>query len=246
MLLCPDKHESQASDYCSVCGMEMQPSVPSQTASAAELGGGPCPLCHTERHPGGGIFCEECGYNFKEGASSAASLPAAVPTDGATRNAAAPASPTVSVPVSPTEAAPSPDTAPSLAAETERPSARLSRWELVAVVDPMLFGKLDLEAPEDRTERIFPLDLDEQLIGRRSARRNINPEICLNFDDGVSHRQAKILRQADGRFAVLDLGSSNGTLLNGKEIPANVLTPLAENDQLCVGRWTRMTFRPRL
>ena len=73
--------------------------------------------------------------------------------------------------------------------------------EVVAVVDPSLYVDPDpsMVLPMDEPPRTFPLDLAENLIGRRSDKRDIHPEVPLT-DPGVSHRHAKLLREPDGRL----------------------------------------------
>jgi len=51
--------------------------------------------------------------------------------------------------------------------------------------------------------------------------------------DGVSRRHAKIVDHDDGIVNVLDLGSTNGTFLNGRRVDAAVLR---EGDELKVGQ----------
>ena len=118
-------------------------------------------------------------------------------------------------------------------------------WELVAVVDPLLRGPADPDAPTHEPERIFPLPAGDQLIGRRNVRRNISADINFDNDDGVSHRHAKIVQHSDGSVTLSDLNSSNGTFLNGKEISPHVSTQLSAGDQIGLGRWTRLTIRTR-
>ena len=195
----------------------------SPTPAAAALSGQPvatslgsgelCPTCGTPRGPG--EFCEVCGYNFATG-----NLPVEV-------------SPTLAPPppaIIPPPAAP----APAVAAEPP------PRWELRVTVDPAV-----PDAPAGLPERIFPLLNDEITIGRRSPKRQILPDVPLDADDGVSHRHASLRRHADGTssWAVLDLGSANGTRLHDADLPPNVLTPLGADDTLRLGRWTVLTLR---
>lgn len=98
--------------------------------------------------------------------------------------------------------------------------------------------------PSDRSERLFPLDMGDHLIGRRSDSADIHPEVVIP-DPGISRRHARILRQPDGGLVLVDLGSMNGTRLNGAAVAPNVITPLAEGDQVTVGCWTRLTLRGR-
>lgn len=122
--------------------------------------------------------------------------------------------------------------------------AAIARWEARLTVDPSLNVDPDpaLPCPVGEPERVFPLDFPDNLIGRRSEKRGIFPEINVN-DPCSSHRHAKIQRQADGSFALLDVGSTNGTQLNGKEVQPNVLTPLQDGDQITLGCWTRIIIR---
>jgi pSer/pThr/pTyr-binding forkhead associated (FHA) protein len=56
---------------------------------------------------------------------------------------------------------------------------------------------------------------------------------------------AVLLAQADGSWAVLDPGSTNGTTINDDPIPirTNVPIPLADGDRIHLGAWTTITLR---
>ncbi|MBL8146678.1 MAG: FHA domain-containing protein [Anaerolineae bacterium] len=79
---------------------------------------------------------------------------------------------------------------------------------------------------------------DHMLIGRSDAERGINPEIDLTEPDGlgkgVSRRHASI-NVHDERVFIRDLGSTNGTLLNG--VPCEPLKEyrLRHGDELALG-----------
>ena len=119
-------------------------------------------------------------------------------------------------------------------------------WDVLVAVDPSLYlePEPDVPCPVNEPERRFPLDLAESLIGRRSESRGIFPEVPL-ADPGVSHRHAKIFKGLDSKIALLDVGSTNGTRINGLEIAAGAETPLADGDQITLGCWTRLTLRKR-
>ncbi len=117
-----------------------------------------------------------------------------------------------------------------------------AQWDLHAAVDLSLRRPEDPEPPDAR-ERIFPLDAADHLVGRRSDAQDIHPEVAIN-DPGISRRHLRLLRGADG-LAALDLGSMNGTRLNGAALEPNVPTPLREGDQITLGCWTRLTVRAR-
>ena len=52
-----------------------------------------------------------------------------------------------------------------------------------------------------------------------------------------------LLAAPDGSWALLDVGSANGTSLNGREIAAGDLIPLHDGDQINLGAWTTITVR---
>lgn len=56
------------------------------------------------------------------------------------------------------------------------------------------------------------------LIGRTSRKRNLHPEIACDWDGAVSHRHANIEPDTNGQAFLVDLGSTNGTMVNGKLI----------------------------
>jgi serine/threonine-protein kinase len=73
----------------------------------------------------------------------------------------------------------------------------------------VILGTNELESPQ------YPIEKDENLVGRRDPMSNIFPEVDLSkFDPQtkISRRHAKIRREGN-KFLVEDLGSSNGTIL---------------------------------
>ena len=99
--------------------------------------------------------------------------------------------------------------------------------------------------PADLTERQFPLAGKHVRIGRRSAARDLQPEIDLAgppADPGISRLHAVLIAAPDGSWSLLDSGSANGTLLNGREITHGDLVPLREGDRINLGAWTAITI----
>ena len=195
-----------------------------------------CPSCGIERKPGA-RFCETCRYDFKSQA-------------GATPGAASSPPVAVSAPTSSSstqeETGLDAVSAPVIAGPSATPAARY--WEALVSVDPTLDVEPDpaTPCPTDAPERAFPLDLPENLIGRRSTTRGILPSITLN-DPGVSHRHLMVYRNPDASLTISDLGSSNGTFLNGSDarLEPGVKTAVVDGDHVELGRWTRITFRGR-
>ncbi len=127
-------------------------------------------------------------------------------------------------------------------------------WEAVTAADRAQFDRNapdGLTFPSTYSERRFPLSTDAVRIGRGRQRPGVPPpEIDLSAtpeDPGISHMHAVLRRQADGSYAVLDLGSTNGTLLNDDPSPlaAGVEASLADGDVIRLGAWTTVTVRRR-
>jgi pSer/pThr/pTyr-binding forkhead associated (FHA) protein len=99
--------------------------------------------------------------------------------------------------------------------------------------------------PDHCPERRFRLSGTEVRIGRRSASRRIEPEIDLAdppADRGLSRLHAKLIGGPDGSWSVVDLGSPNGTLVNGSEILPGEAVPLRDGDRINLGAWTMITI----
>jgi len=99
--------------------------------------------------------------------------------------------------------------------------------------------------PVYSNERRFRLTGSQMRIGRRSATRDLELEIDLAgppTDPGISRLHAVLIAAPDGTWAVLDPGSANGTLVNGRKIPIGDLVPLHDGDRLHLGAWTVLTM----
>lgn len=234
-VVCPAGHTSQADDYCDVCGMPIDassgaapagalppaPDAPADAATGtAAVGGQPCPHCGTP-NAADALFCENCGYDYTTGSRPG---PAAA---GATGDAA-------ETPVPAASAAPG-----------------TFEWVVELWIDPAWFDAQDSpdSLPSPGLPEVLPLRASSLLIGRRSASRNINPEIDCGADSGVSRRQAQLT--TDGRrWFVEDLDSANGTFV-GPASGALPTDPIAvgtkheldADDRIYVGAWTRLVIR---
>ena len=247
---CPKGHISTDPDYCSECGARIgQPTVPSvpPAPGAASPGVEVCPDCMTPRTPGA-RFCEVCRYEFDTGKPGAqVSPPAADPVLQNTSSDVASSPSAINAPAAASAATPAQATpAVTKPADSIPVSAPAQRLNVVVITDPSLVEDEEerKQCPQGEPELIFPLDLDENLVGRRSDANKIFPEIDIR-DPGVSHRHLKILRQADGSFVALELGSANGTTLNGAALKPGLPTPIAAGDELLVGLWTRLRIQGR-
>jgi pSer/pThr/pTyr-binding forkhead associated (FHA) protein len=81
---------------------------------------------------------------------------------------------------------------------------------------------------------------DEANVGRTDVAQSWHPELDVipygggAPDLGVSRHQARIVHQ-DGSFAVIDMGSTNGTYVNGRVASYNQPVPLHDGDTLSFG-----------
>jgi len=80
----------------------------------------------------------------------------------------------------------------------------------------------------------------EVTLGRYSEGQPIVPDIDLTpykaYESGVSRMHAS-LRVDDDQLMVIDLGSANGTRINGMKITSNVPYPARHGDILTLGRF---------
>ncbi|MGH3217606.1 MAG: FHA domain-containing protein [Streptosporangiaceae bacterium] len=94
--------------------------------------------------------------------------------------------------------------------------------------------------PVYSNERRFPLVGIQMRVGRRSVTDGFKPEIDL-ADPGVSRLHVVLIATPDGTWGVLDPGSTNGTLLNGRRIAIGTPVPLQDGDRINLGAWTVIT-----
>jgi len=252
MAICPNGHDSLTDDFCEACGARIAPAGnPEDT----------CPWCG---NPSPGQFCGHCGFRVRRPFPSEpqpapvppAPVPPASPEPAAAISwSAVPASPTI--PASPIIPAPDSHSGPVQAAPPTAPLPTFTpaTWSVVVTSDRTYYDQMqadrtrtgrDLPFPADGAEQRFPLTGKQVRIGRRSAARGVEPEIDLSgplADPGISRLHALLLPAPDGSWAVLDPGSANGTLLNGREIAPGDLIPLGDGDRINLGAWTALTVR---
>jgi pSer/pThr/pTyr-binding forkhead associated (FHA) protein len=215
MPTCVEGHVSAADDYCDVCGSPIGTSAAQSTPSpGAEAKA--CPAC---KAPVSGRFCESCGH------------------DSALPQPALPEPPT-----------PDPVPPPQPAS-----GALPVVWTAVVAADREFYERVlarggpdTVEFPQFFPERRISLHTTTTLIGRHNHDQGIEPEIDLGIhpvDRGVSTQHA-VLRIRDSGLTVTDLGSTNGTSLNGSDdlLANGEETPLTDGDRIHVGAWTTITI----
>ena len=125
-----------------------------------------------------------------------------------------------------------------------------SRWVAEVVVDQAryrLTGPHREPCPIGLPTSRIDLEGAEVTIGRRGS-RDLRVDIDLGEltgDRAVSHHHARLVRTGRGRYDLIDVGSRNGTRLNGAgaPIPPNTRVELGNGDRIHVGGWTTIIIR---
>jgi CRP-like cAMP-binding protein len=92
---------------------------------------------------------------------------------------------------------------------------------------------------------VFPIFKSDALIGRFDSVTGMRPEIDLTSEDqsrNISRRHARIVIKDGAFFVAEEIGTMNGTFLNGKKLANGVLTPIADGDEFVLCRLP-LTFK---
>ena len=216
MPTCVEGHQSTATDYCDVCGAAIAGSAAPPVAGTAV----PLPppasestACQACGMPVVGRFCESCGHDT---------------------------------------ALPAPPPPPPGAVAPEPVAVSTTEWTAVVAADREFHQRVlkrdgpdTVDFPDYFPSRRIGLRSGTSLIGRGKPEQGIVPEIDLSIrpsDRGVSSQHA-VLRVSETGLTVTDIGSTNGTTLNGSEdlLTPDVEVPLADGDRIHVGAWTTIT-----
>jgi hypothetical protein len=124
-----------------------------------------------------------------------------------------------------------------------------SAWAITVGPDRDYFARTAPEGlafPDGESAQTIALDGARVRIGRRRPPGEDALEIELR-DPAVSRLHATLVNAADGSWAVVDEGSSNGTTINAHADPIapHVEVPLSDGDRIHVGAWTTITLALR-
>jgi hypothetical protein len=230
MKTCPKGHNSTEADFCSECGAkiiglglaELSSNSLNTPVASRSVSTQTCPDCSTPHEADSGNFCEICGYNFLTGTQGGDPLSNFPPSVKSTN----------SIFTAPTQR-------PTPAVTAIDPPLEQLKWELTISIDPSL-ATPDSPTPPTLAPITIKLNLGNNLIGRTSQARAIYPEIPLDLDDAVSSRHAILTLHADSTLVLRDIGSSNGTMVNGKEVAIMADISISSGDEIALGHWTKI------
>jgi CRP-like cAMP-binding protein len=95
------------------------------------------------------------------------------------------------------------------------------------------------------TGNVFPVFRTNALIGRFDSVTGMKPEVDLTSEDqsrNISRRHARLVIKDGKCFVAEEIGTMNGTYLNGKKLQNGVLTPIKDGDELTLCRLA-LTFK---
>jgi len=95
------------------------------------------------------------------------------------------------------------------------------------------------------TGNVFPVFKSDALLGRYDSVTGMTPEIDLSNEDqsrNISRRHARLVVKEGRHFLAEEIGTMNGTFLNGQKLPNGVLTPIKDGDELILCRLA-LTFK---
>lgn len=201
-----------------------------------------CPVCGSEQ-PLGMAYCDQCGSPLSDDAAAPqvsapaqapvaaglASSPAQAPV--AAVNAPVAAQPEVHVAVPAAPPTPTFD-APTLPTQPHQSATAAD----TGVVAPALTFKFSGGAQ-------FSPTTDVVNIGRSDAAQDWHPELdVIPYgggvpEMGVSRHHARLVRE-DGKYMLMDVGSTNGTYVNGTAIEYNKAAELKDGDTVAFGAFS--------
>ena len=202
------------------------------------------------------IKCSECGYENMDGldycdgcgaklaaanapapdaGAAAPETPAAAPE--AEKPAEAPAPAEDSKPSEAPTGEIKPAAAPSAEAPAPAPSAVVAAFK--ARLKVVRGGRKDQE---------FPLEDGNNLVGRWDPETGAFPEVDLDADDPEAKisRKHALIRIAEGKITVEDIGSLNGTYVNrGNRLQPGTPVELKTGDEIIIGKtFLKLTIDP--
>jgi hypothetical protein len=193
------------------------------------------------------IKCSECGYENMDGLdycdgcgaklaaeAQAAPAPEAPKAEAPAAESAAPAAETPAAEEGKPSEAPTGEIKPPAEAPAEAPSAAAPTAAAAATFKARL--KI---VRGGRKDQEFPLEDGNNLVGRWDPETGAFPEVDLDADDPEAKisRKHALIRIADGKITIEDIGSLNGTYVNrGSRLVPGSAVELKAGDEVIIGK----------
>jgi hypothetical protein len=194
------------------------------------------------------IKCSECGYENMDGLDYCDGCGAKLSPDA---SAAAGAAPEPSAEPAPAAepAAPAEEAKPSEAPTGEiKPESAPAAAPAAAAAAAPFKAKLKIVRGSPRKDQEFPLEDGNNLVGRWDPETGSFPEVDLDADDPEAKisRKHALIRIADGKITVEDIGSLNGTYVNrGQRLQPGSPVELKTGDEIIIGKtFLKLTVDP--
>lgn len=199
------------------------------------------------------IKCSECGYENMDGLDYCDGCGAKLSADASAAAGAAPETPEpekpaeTAAPETPPAEAPKASEAPTgeIKPETEKPAEAPPAAPAAA---PAAFKAKLKVVRGGRKDHEFPLEEGNNLVGRWDPETGSFPEVDLDADDPEAKisRKHALIRVADGKITVEDIGSLNGTYVNrGARLQPGNPVELKSGDEIIIGKtFLKLTIDP--
>lgn len=215
-----------------------------------------CPTCAHRNRPGT-LLCDNCGTNLATGQQAA--LGTRDLREAEAERAAAGKPSTGKLPADGPPASQPPTGKPSTdklstdkqsAGAAASPAALLDSAEVRAirtagsgVFDAAMTLRIEIEG--GATPILLKPQSQDMILGRRDPTTGVTPEVDLTpyagYRMGVSRKHAS-LKLADNQINLWDMGSSNGTFLNGSRLSPHRPYPVRDGDEIRLGQMILRLF----
>lgn len=202
-----------------------QPAAEKET-SAAQV----CPTCAHQNRPGV-FFCENCGTNLMTGQQAVLgtrNLRDAQDIESSSVNEAL---------SSPQEKKAEP------AIKLDKEQEKAVRTAGSSVFTPGMLLRIEVEGGS--TPIIVKPKAEDMILGRRDPTTGATPEVDLTayagYRMGVSRRHSSLALE-NNQLNLWDLGSSNGTFINGTRLTPHQPSPLRDGDEVRLGQMVLRLF----
>ena len=202
------------------------------------------------------IKCSECGYENMDGLDYCDGCGAKLAAADASAPAAGAAAPETPAPApeaeKPAEALPAAESKPSEAPTGEIKPAEAAPTQApapAAAAAVVAAFKARLKVVRGgRKDQEFPLEDGNNLVGRWDPETGAFPEVDLDADDPEAKisRKHALIRIAEGKVTVEDIGSLNGTYVNrGSRLQPGSPIELKTGDEIIIGKtFLKLTIDP--